>query len=551
MASSPVLPEGDHRKRLALAHQIRKDCVRDKHGGAMMAMATDSKMNTKKPNSHLTSGRLLARNTMWNLVGLALPVVVGLVTVPLIIRGMGVERFGVLSLAWVVVGYFSLFDLGIGRALTKLIADKLGANEEQSIVPLAWTSLILMGGLGVIGGAISFLVSPLLVYRFLRVPQALQGETLHAFYLLAVSIPIVTLTAGFRGILEAMQQFRVVNLIRIPMSILSFASPLLVLPFSRSLVPTIAVLVALRLLGCLAHVWVCLRVMPARFGQGSFDGSFVIPLIRFGSWMTVNNVVGPLMFYVDRFVVGALLSVSAIAYYTTPVDMVLRITVIPSALIGVLFPAFALSLRQDPERSATLLARGLKYAFMIVFPIALVIVAFAPEGLRFWLGPTFSAQGASVLRWAAAGVFVNSLSTIPFGLIQSAGRPDVTAWMLAIELPLYGVVLYIFTRWWGIEGTAIAWTLRLVIEAVVVLLLADRLLPRVTRLVPKQFAAVAIGLLALYLVSLPLELGPRAALLGFVLLVSGFVVWQWGLTPKERDFVALRQAGAPIRIDTN
>src|SRR6266852_9939616 len=119
-----------------------------------------------KPN--LTSGRLLARNTIWNLLGLISPLAVGLVAVPTLIRAMGVTRFGVLSLAWVVIGYFSLFDLGIGRAMTKLIADKLGANEEHSIPPLAWTALLLMFLLGVLGGLATFAMSPWLVHRALK-----------------------------------------------------------------------------------------------------------------------------------------------------------------------------------------------------------------------------------------------------------------------------------------------------------------------------------------------------------------------------------------------
>src|SRR5579864_2465549 len=205
-------------------------------------------MTNKDANSHLTSGGLLARNTAWNLVGQILPMLVGILTIPVIISAMGVDRFGVLSLAWVVVGYFSLFDLGIGRALTKLVADKLGANDERSIAPLAWTSLLLMFVLGTLGAVVTLFVSPLLVHRLLRIPPALQSETLHAFYLLAVSIPIVTVTAGFRGILEALQRFRIVNLIRLPMSIFSFAGPLVVFPFSHSLVPVIAVLVIGRLM---------------------------------------------------------------------------------------------------------------------------------------------------------------------------------------------------------------------------------------------------------------------------------------------------------------
>src|SRR5258708_6544452 len=285
-------------------------------------------MSVAKTVSHLTSGRLLARNTIWNLIGQMLPMAVGVVAIPLLIRGMGVARFGILSLAWIVVGYFSLFDLGIGRALTKLVADKLGANEEHSIPPLAWTSLLLMLLLGVIGGLVTFAISPWLVHRLFKIPEALQTETLRTFYLLALSIPIVTITSGLRGILEARQRFRVLNLIRIPLSIFSVAGPLLVVPFSHSLVLAIVVLIAGRVVGCALHWVACVRAFPALRHGVVFERSTLRPVIRLGGWMTVTNIVGPIMTYLDRFLIGALLSVGAIAYYTVPMVLVSRLTMI-------------------------------------------------------------------------------------------------------------------------------------------------------------------------------------------------------------------------------
>src|SRR5262245_54158241 len=152
-------------------------------------------MVTTKTAPDLTSGRLLARNTTWNIVGQLLPMAVGLVAVPPLVRLLGVDRFGVLSLAWIVIGYFSLFDLGMGRALTKLVADKLAANDEQSIPPLVWTSLLLLLLLGVVGGLATLSVSPWLVHTALKIPAQLQAETLYTFELLSASIPIVTVTS--------------------------------------------------------------------------------------------------------------------------------------------------------------------------------------------------------------------------------------------------------------------------------------------------------------------------------------------------------------------
>src|SRR2546422_3110955 len=195
-------------------------------------------------SGHLTGGRLLARNTVWNLVGNGAPMAVAVFCIPILIRGLGTERFGVLTLVWALIGYASLFDLGLGRALTQLVARKLGAGGEREIPAVAWTSLLLMLFLGFVGAAAIFLISPWLAGRGLNVPTELQRETLQSFRLLGLSIPFVITAAGLRGLLEAHQRFGLISALRIPMGVFTFAGPLLVLPFSKSLVPVVATLVA-------------------------------------------------------------------------------------------------------------------------------------------------------------------------------------------------------------------------------------------------------------------------------------------------------------------
>src|SRR5690349_12991599 len=125
----------------------------------------------KGHNGHLTSGRLLARNTVWNLLGSGAPMIVAVFCIPILIRGLGTDRFGVLTLAWALIGYASLFDLGLGRALTQLVARKLGAGEEREIPSLVWTSLLLMLVLGTVGAAVVLLISPWLVHGGLNIPD--------------------------------------------------------------------------------------------------------------------------------------------------------------------------------------------------------------------------------------------------------------------------------------------------------------------------------------------------------------------------------------------
>lgn len=283
----------------------------------------------KSHNEHLTSSRLLARNSIWNLIGFGAPMAVAVFSIPILIRDLGKDRFGVLTLAWALIGYANLFDLGLGRALTQFVAKKLGAGEDREVPAVVWTSLFLMLLLGVLGAMVVGFLSPWLVHRALNVPAALQREALQSFYLLALSIPLVICTAGLRGLLEAHQRFVLVNALRVPMGVFTFAGPLFVLPFSRSLVPVVATLVAVRIAVWAAHLLVCLRVLPELGRSLVWDRSIVGPMLRFGGWMTVSNVVSPLMVTIDRFFIGAMVSMAAVAYYATPYELITKFLFLP------------------------------------------------------------------------------------------------------------------------------------------------------------------------------------------------------------------------------
>src|SRR5690242_266992 len=114
-------------------------------------------------NAHLTSGNLLARNTVWNLLGSVAPMLVAIFCMPMLSRWLSTERFAVLTLTWTVIGYAGLFDLCLGQALTQLVASKLGAGEEHEVPTLVWTSLLLMALLGLLGAGVVIALSPWLI----------------------------------------------------------------------------------------------------------------------------------------------------------------------------------------------------------------------------------------------------------------------------------------------------------------------------------------------------------------------------------------------------
>ncbi len=491
-------------------------------------------------NEHLTSGRLLARNVFWHLLGTVGPLLVAVPAVPRLIHAMGTDRFGVLTLAWVVIGYFSLFDFGFGRALTKLVAEKLGARQNEDVPGLFWTSLTLMVVFGCVGSVVMAALSPWMVHSVLRIPVEIQRETLRAFYVLAASLPVVITTTALRGFLEAYQCFGLSTAVRIPLGIFTFAGPFLVLPFSVSLLPIVGVLAVARLAACLALWQFCLHSHPGLLGQMAIRRDLAVSLFRFGGWMTVSNIVSPLMASLDRFLIGSLLSISAVAYYATPSEVISRLLIVPLAIVGVLFPAFSSGFAYDKTRTKLLFVRGVKYTFLAVFPFLLVLIVFAREGLTLWVGQDFAQHSAVVLQWLAIGVFFNALAQIPFALVQGSGRPDITGRMHLAELPAYAVLLGMLVRREGIEGAAQAWTVRVVVDAILLFGVSYRILGAEPHKLYRFVAPIASALLLLTLGSIPMSIYMKVSFTALTLFAFGLITWFALLDPAERLYARTR-----------
>ncbi|MBA3670888.1 MAG: flippase [Gemmatimonadaceae bacterium] len=423
----------------------------------------------------MTGSRLIARNTMLNVVGQVVPMLAAVVAIPLLIRALGPARFGVLTLAQAAIGYFSLFDLGLGRALTQLVAERLGADRPvDEISEVAWTAMALMLALGVIGAVVLGALTPVIVRRGLNIPPELMHETRIAFYLLAVSLPCVVATAGLRGLLEAHQHFGTANALRVPLAVLTFVGPLAVLPYSTSLIAVTSTLVVARYATFVAHAVVCARRYPELTRESRPRARSVRPLIRTGGWMTVSNVVSPLMSYLDRFLIGGVFPLAVVAYYVTPYELVSRLLILPQAMLAAFFPAFAATFAQNRGRTALLFDSSMRATMLIMFPVLFVLALFAREGLTIWVGPEFAAHGAPVLQWLCVGVFLNALAQAPFAVLQGTGRSDLTAALHVLELPIYIAGLWWLAHRFGLVGVAMAWTIRVAIDTTVLTVLARR-----------------------------------------------------------------------------
>ena len=165
-----------------------------------------------------------ARNSYLNLIGLAVPLVIGVALVPITMRGLGIPRYGLLSLALTVLEYSALFALGLGPATTRYVAQAIARNDENRSDLIA---LSILGHtiLGAIGGLIIIALAPALANHVFVIPENLRPEAVTVFRLIGVMVPATLLLLSLFGALEGASLFGLVNLLRIPISALSFIIP--------------------------------------------------------------------------------------------------------------------------------------------------------------------------------------------------------------------------------------------------------------------------------------------------------------------------------------
>jgi O-antigen/teichoic acid export membrane protein len=111
-----------------------------------------------------------------NLLGLGVPLLVALLCLPVMVPALGAERFGVLALAWGVMGFAGAFDLGIARAATRSIASAVGRGAPDEVPRILGTALLTDAGLGSVGGALIVLAGPILAREVFQLPAGLREE---------------------------------------------------------------------------------------------------------------------------------------------------------------------------------------------------------------------------------------------------------------------------------------------------------------------------------------------------------------------------------------
>lgn len=411
------------------------------------------------------------KNIAWNLAGLGAPLLVAALTIPALIRIIGLERFGLLALAWGLIGYAGVFDLGVGRATTQFIA-QLRGQRAGAQVPLVIRSAARLtlwaGSFGLVLFALAALFG---AQKLIQHSHGLEDELTLSLFILALAVPVQAMSATYRGVNEAFENFRGISVVRMGLGALNFLGPYVVAQYTSALPWLVATLLTSRLVALLLFHHLAMRCVRSNLenqpaSPDMAPGQIGRRLFTFGGWFTVSGVVSPVLVQADRYVIAGVISASAVAAYVIPYEVVVQSLIVVTAISSVAFPRLTVLIHERPAEWPALFRRWLGIVAIVMLLVTGALALSLPVVLPWWIGPDLPSESVPIGQILCLGVFANSIGSMYFALLHAKGRSNVTAKLHLLELPLFAAALYVLIGAFGLHGAAWAWVGRMVFDAI-------------------------------------------------------------------------------------
>ena len=182
--------------------------------------------------------------------------------------------------------------------------------------------------------------------------------------------------------------------------------------------------------------------------------------------MTMSNTISPVMVYFDRFIIGSMIAMSVVSFYTVPYEMATKLLLVPASIGTVMFPRISALIHERNFAEVIKLQRYSYLAnFLLIVPIIGGVYLFGEFLLTVWVGEEYAEKSYVVFLAILFGVLVNSMGSVPYNILQAAGKAKVTALLHLSEAPFYlALIISVIKYEFGLEGVAFAWAIRCLID---------------------------------------------------------------------------------------
>ncbi len=396
------------------------------------------------------------KNAAFGFLGYVWPVIFAIFVTPVVVFRLGVEHYGFFVLLNTVSSLLGLLDIGVSTAMTKFLAEYVGAGDGKAAARLTGTAGLFFVGTATAGAAAMLAIGAV---AYGPLGAGLGYTYFTACFALAAAIFFVNVAASvYLAVPTALQRLDVSNKLGMLKIFFNNMTILALLLSGFGLVAVLSSTLFYDTVFLLAFRRVARRLLPGISFRFVWDRTEFLRCLKFGSVHFMSNWANSLLIQLDRLIIPFLLGPAQLAYYSLPGNVTTKIQGVNGGLAGILFPmSSALQGSGDTERLKKMYVRAFRLLAVVAAGLAVPVAIFSKPILRYWLNDDFAERSWKIMVILAATYLILSLNGPLNSFLLGLGRVRILAKYSFIMLGINVAALAAFLPRYGIEGAAWAY----------------------------------------------------------------------------------------------
>ncbi len=418
----------------------------------------------------------LIKNSLFSSGNQIINSLIFLVTTPILIFYLNSEGYGIYVLLTSLVGFYNLFDLGLGQGIVKFISNYKVKKMYDKISCVFISTIIFQGILGIIGSLFIFIFSHNII-NILNISSYYYHDSIMGLYLCSIGFLFSVINSTLNFTLEGAQRYDVSSKIDVIRNIFLNISLIIILFLGFGLFEAILINVLITIITTIILLRKIILIFPFIFKNFKYDKIELIKLIKFSSYLYITKSAVIFNNYIVRFIIGALLGPVSVTYYDVPFKFAKAVGGLINRAFGVLFPYFSeLYALDDRDKIRIEFIYIYKYAVMLYTPIFISLIILSKFILTLWIGVDFANESYQVLILFLIYYFLSATTTIPANLSYGMNKPYFMVYSSFFVILCSLVLIYPLIRLFNLNGAIYTLMLTQIQVPVIIYYISNRLL---------------------------------------------------------------------------
>lgn len=409
----------------------------------------------------------IAKNTFYSGLMRIWGILVSFFLTPYILHRLGVERFGIWAIVWVLTGYMSLMDMGLAASFIRHTSMYYVQNNMKSLKEMISSGLFFYMLLGILLLGCAILLAVPILY-FFKISPALKPQVAFIIILSVINLVIANMSNVFNSIFYGLQRLDICFKITAAISLQIVLGTIFVLENGYGLEGLMYNYIFASLTLLIVGIIVSYKILG---GLWTIKFSYIkIPmlkkLISFGFNLQFTQLAQIVSFHYDKILISYFLGISQVTYYELGSRFVQVLRAVSSFMIPAITPAASeIDIKEGKNMVWELYIRVSKYFILIGIPVFLFSVLEVNHIIFIWIGNYYYLTG-NVVRILSIGFFLSLICTMVSSIVWGIGRVEMEFKRSIVTMVLNLSLSFILILKFGFLGAVFGTTISLVIGSI-------------------------------------------------------------------------------------